>query len=79
MNSSLRQLKTPAAVIDAVGAGALAELTGRTYRHVHNWRKDGLAHFSYLIVTAELARLGYWAKPELWGIVSPKKSNGRKK
>ena len=78
MKQPLRQLRTPDAVISAIGPGRLAEMTDRTHSHVANWRRDGrLAAFGYLIVTAELARLGYWAKPELWGIVSPPKKNGK--
>jgi hypothetical protein len=80
MNTALRQLRTADAVIDAIGSARIRAITDSSSNVVTNWRGRGLlAHSTYLIVTAELARIGYWAKPELWGIVSPKKSNGRKK
>jgi hypothetical protein len=79
MKKPPRQLRDAEAVIAAVGCGRLVEITGHSHSNVGNQRRHGrLAHSGFLIVTAELARLGYWAKPELWGIVSPKKPAKRK-
>jgi hypothetical protein len=78
MKQPLRQLRSADAVIAAVGVGRLVEITGQSHSNVGNQRRDGrLAHPAFLVVTTELARLGYWAKPELWGIVSPKKPKKR--
>jgi hypothetical protein len=74
-----RQLTTVGAVDDAIGRARLCEITRRESNVVTNWRaRRQIAPFCFLIVTAELARLGYWAKPELWGIVSPKNGKRRK-
>jgi hypothetical protein len=80
MPTPLRQLRTADDVIDAVGSARIRSITDSSSNVVTNWRGRGLlAHSTYLIVTAELARLGYWAKPELWGIVSPKKNGKARK
>jgi len=69
-----RQLRTADAIIAAVGIARFVQITRSSHSNLGNQRRRGqLAHPSYLIITAELARLGFWAKPELWGIVSPKK------
>jgi hypothetical protein len=79
MTIPLRELRTVAAVDDTIGRAQLCEITRRHTNVLTNWRaRKRLASSTYLIVTAELARLGYWARPELWGIVSPKKAAKRK-
>jgi hypothetical protein len=76
--SPLRELHTAGEVIDAIGAGRVAELTDREYNHVSNWRREGrLASHSFLILSGELAALGFRASPTLWGIVVPKQTRIR--
>jgi hypothetical protein len=78
--SPLRELRTAGEVIDAIGAGRVAELTDREHNHVSNWRREGrLASHSFLILTAELALLGCRASPTLWGIAVPRQTRTAKK
>ena len=66
---ALKEVKSAREAIEAMGGNqAVAALTGKKTQHVTNWKKDGFPANTFLILTDELARLGYRASPKLWGI-----------
>lgn len=69
-----KSLQTAGDVIDALGGtGATQSLIGRKWaQSVSNWRKNNrLPADTFLILTRELARLGFTAPAALWGIAEP--------
>ena len=66
---ALDELTSAREIIAIMGGNQpVAKLTGRKTQHVTNWKKDGFPADTFLILTDALARLGYRASPELWGI-----------
>lgn len=66
---ALNELTNTRDIIAAIGGNqAVAALTGRKTQHVTNWKSDGFPADTFLILTEALAKLGYRASPELWGI-----------
>jgi hypothetical protein len=64
-------------VIDALGGNVeTAKLTNRKDSGVvWNWRKAGrLPRDTFLIISAELERVGKYAPPSLWGMAEPEQS-----
>lgn len=73
----MEQLQTASDVIDALGGTAKVQaLTGRKYaQSVSNWRKsDRLPPDTFVILSAELERLGRNAPPSLWRMAEPEQS-----
>ena len=66
----IRDLQTAGDVIEALGgAAATARLTGKKSQHIWNWKKaNRFPPHTFLILSAELERLGCTAAPSLWGI-----------
>lgn len=61
-------LTTTSEVIDALGAQRIAELTGKAYKRVWDWKADGAFPARYFAVMwLELVARGFLASPTLWG------------
>jgi hypothetical protein len=45
-----------------------AELTGASYSAAYNWLTAGFPSKTFLLLTDALARHGYTADPDLWGM-----------
>lgn len=72
-----RKLKTFRSVLKALGGvHAVAALTKRSPQGVCNWRARGTfpSRF-YLLISSELARLGYEAKPSLFSLETGSETN----
>jgi hypothetical protein len=66
---ALKELTNTRDIIAALGGNQpVAELTGKKTQHVTNWKSDGFPAETFLILKDALAKLGYRASPELWGI-----------
>jgi hypothetical protein len=65
-------LDSAGAVIDAIGAARVRELTGASIASVSNWRANGrLPPRTVLILGQALAELGLSAKASLWSVDEP--------
>jgi hypothetical protein len=65
-------LDSAGAVIDAIGAARVRELTGASIASVSNWRASGrLPPRTVLILGQALAGLGLSASPSLWSVDEP--------
>jgi hypothetical protein len=69
-DSRLTMISTAAAVVDALGGGTeAANMVGCTPQNICNAvRRGRLPPSAFLIFTDELARRGFRARPQLWGI-----------
>lgn len=79
--SDLRELRNAGEIIDVLGGNqALMKLTRRKRSsNITNWRAAGyFPADTYLVVTREMQRLGYWARPSLWGIIDPDATTARR-
>ena len=72
-NDRTIELHSATDVIDVLGGTrATARFTGRRDQAVSNWRANGrLPADTYLVITQELGRLGYYARASLWGMHDP--------
>lgn len=68
---SEQELTTTAAVMDALGGiDKVAELTGSGYKAAANWKAfPKFPSRTFVVMTAELERLGLRAPVSLWGMV----------
>jgi hypothetical protein len=61
-------LRTAGEVIEALGAPAIAQMTGRPAKRVWDWREaGGFPSRYFLVMWVELVSRGYAVSPALWG------------
>lgn len=71
----MKHLTSASAVIDALGGtGAVARISSRREQAVANWRTRGLPPETYVVLTAELEKIGKTAPASLWRMVEPERA-----
>lgn len=73
VRNMVQEIDTVAEAIKVLGGTtAVAKMTGRGLQAVSNWKNNGwFPSATFLILSAELERAGYRARPSLWRIEEP--------
>lgn len=76
MGGMTTRCHTASEVIDAMGGtGKMAEWLGSTPQNVSNWRRQNrLPAKTFIALSDELARRGYSATADLWGMAEARAS-----
>jgi hypothetical protein len=70
----IRALLTVSAIVETIGRGRLMAITGKRTQNVTNWVTAGyFPPETFVVITSELAALGYRAPPSLWRMIPAKR------